>query len=106
MSEFAGVFIGGHAHNSHADFFRKLGGNMMPRERRSRGTKMQGKVKYWSPKGFGFISLDGGGQDVFVHAKSLPEGLESLAVGTRIAFETMQSRKPGKGVEATRIALL
>jgi CspA family cold shock protein len=67
---------------------------------------MQGRIKYASPKGFCFIAVEGGGNDVFLHSTNYPEGLDDLAVGTRVEFQTQASRKPGKGLEAIRVALV
>ncbi|EJL6934529.1 cold-shock protein, partial [Vibrio cholerae] len=49
--------------------------------------KMTGSVKWFNEtKGFGFISQDNGGQDVFVHFKSIvSEGFKTLAEGQRVS---------------------
>jgi CspA family cold shock protein len=41
-------------------------------------------------KGFGFITPDSGGEDVFVHVRALAEGLTWLTEGDRVAFEVVQ----------------
>jgi CspA family cold shock protein len=48
---------------------------------------------YDEDKGFGFVTPDSGGDDVFVHARALAEGLTWLAEGDRIAFEVAQAEK-------------
>ncbi|WP_026925917.1 cold-shock protein [Granulicoccus phenolivorans] len=57
----------------------------------------QGTVKWFSPeKGFGFIAVDGGGQndDVFVHYKAIDmPGFKTLEEGQRVEFETVQGHK-------------
>ena len=45
---------------------------------------------YDEAKGFGFITPDGGGEDVFVHARNLVEGLTWLAEGDRVGYEVVQ----------------
>ena len=54
-----------------------------------------GKVKWFSDvKGFGFIEVDGGGDDVFVHHSSVVgEGYRSLAEGAEVEFEIVQDDK-------------
>jgi len=48
-----------------------------------------GTVKFFnSIKGFGFITPDGGGADVFLHAADvLASGIGSLADGQRVSYE-------------------
>lgn len=50
---------------------------------------MQGKVAWFSgPKGFGFLSRDDGGKDVFVHFTAIEmEGYKSLTENDRVEFE-------------------
>jgi CspA family cold shock protein len=55
----------------------------------------QGTVKWFNAeKGFGFIELDGGGADVFVHHSSIAvEGYRSLNENQRVEFEVTQGQK-------------
>lgn len=70
---------------------------------------VQGTVKWFSPeKGYGFITPDQGGKDVFVHASALEtspgmEGQTSLAENQRIEFEVSQG---DKGPQATDVHVL
>ena len=48
---------------------------------------------YDEGKGFGFIAPDSGAGDVFVHARSLADGLTWLAEGDRVAFEVVSGDK-------------
>ena len=53
-----------------------------------------GSVSWYDEgKGFGFISADAGGPDVFVHVRALAEGLTWLAEGDRVAYEVVQGEK-------------
>ena len=49
----------------------------------------QGTVKWFNAeKGYGFITVDGGGADVFVHWSAiLADGYKSLDEGQRVEFE-------------------
>lgn len=64
-----------------------------------------GTVKmYKADKGFGFVTQDGGGKDVFVHATALERaGLSGLAEGQRVRMQIGQGQK---GLEAQTIELL
>ena len=63
---------------------------------------MEGAVKWFEPeKGYGFISPDGGGKDVFIHITALRRsGISALAPGQRVKVEVVEGKK---GLEADRI---
>ncbi|QKE85247.1 cold shock domain-containing protein [Arthrobacter sp. NEB 688] len=44
-------------------------------------------------KGFGFITPEAGGADVFVHARELAGGLDELEEGDRVTFDVAQGEK-------------
>ena len=48
-----------------------------------------GTVKFYNAaKGFGFISPDDGGKDVFVHATAMEQaGMTSLSEGQKVSFD-------------------
>jgi CspA family cold shock protein len=51
-----------------------------------------GTVKFFNTaKGFGFITPDDGGKDVFVHANDL--GGAMIQEGSKVEFEVVQGRK-------------
>ena len=64
----------------------------------------QGTVKWFNPdKGFGFIAVDGGGADVFVHFSAIADtgGYRSLDENQRVEFETTAGPK-GPQAESVR----
>ncbi len=56
---------------------------------------MTGTVKWFNEtKGFGFIEVDGGGKDVFVHHSSIAgSGFKTLREGEKVEFEIVQDPK-------------
>jgi cold shock protein len=59
-----------------------------------------GTVKFFNTsKGFGFISPEGGGKDVFVHATAVEDArMGSLAEGQRVSFDIQPDPKGSKAV--------
>jgi len=68
--------------------------------------RTRGTVKWFNDqKGFGFITPDDGGKDVFLHISSLQRsGLPALDEGARVSFETEPDRR-GKGPQAINVQL-
>ena len=65
-----------------------------------------GTVKFFNhSRGFGFITPDDGGKDVFVHITALEaSGLPALDEGAKVTFETEPDQR-GKGPQAVNVAL-
>jgi cold shock protein len=64
-----------------------------------------GTVKWFSdPKGYGFITPDEGGDDLFIHHSNIVgDGYKSLPEGTKVNFE---QREGAKGVEAYDVSVI
>jgi CspA family cold shock protein len=57
-----------------------------------------GTVKFFnSAKGFGFISPEGGGKDVFVHVSAVEAaGLRTLSEGQKVTFDIQPDKRGSK----------
>ncbi|MCK8514867.1 cold-shock protein [Methylonatrum kenyense] len=66
---------------------------------------MTGTVKWFDEsKGFGFISPEDGGKDVFVHFSAIQgDGFRTLAEGQRVQFETQTTPK---GLAAANVSAI
>ena len=62
-----------------------------------------GKVKWFdATKGFGFITPDDGGKDIFAHHTGISgEGYKSLVENQEVTFEIIEGPK---GLQATNIS--
>jgi CspA family cold shock protein len=63
-------------------------------------TRMAGTTKWFDPtKGFGFVSVEGGTQDVFVHVSVLERGgIPTLAPGQRVTMDVAEGRRNPEAV--------
>ncbi|GAA0634713.1 cold-shock protein [Kutzneria viridogrisea] len=62
----------------------------------------QGTVKWFNgAKGFGFITPEGGGADLFVHSSALGGDLQRLEDGQSVRFTVTQG---AKGLQATEVS--
>jgi CspA family cold shock protein len=65
-----------------------------------------GTVKFYNEaKGYGFITPDDGGADIFVHISNCAESIDLLLKGQRVRFDAQVSARNGKP-EAHAVALL
>jgi cold shock protein len=64
-----------------------------------------GTVKWFSDdKGFGFITPDEGGRDLFVHFSGIiGEGYRSLAEGSRVTYDEENGEKGPKAVNVQKV---
>ncbi|NNE13857.1 MAG: cold-shock protein [Saprospiraceae bacterium] len=61
-----------------------------------------GTVKFFNDeKGFGFITPDDGGRDVFVHVKGL--GGTSITEGDKVSYDTEEGQK---GLNAVNVSVI
>ena len=70
----------------------------------AQANRMIGTVKWFNAdKRFGFVAVEGGRKEVFVHAATLQRsGIASLSEGQRVAMEVAEGRK---GLEALAVSL-
>ncbi|KQY22003.1 cold-shock protein [Cellulomonas sp. Root485] len=85
-----------------ADHLLPLGAEAAGRPRASDGA--DGTVSWYDgEKGFGFVTPDSGGEDLFVHVRALPSGVTELSEGDRVTFDVGTSEK---GLQARNIRLV
>lgn len=67
-----------------------------------------GTVKWFnSEKGYGFISDDNGGDDVFVHFSAIvSDGFRTLTEGQKVTFDTEQDPKNSAKMRAVNVCPL
>ena len=65
----------------------------------------QGTVKWFdNTKGYGFVSRENGGKDVFVHHSAIEgTGYKSLEEGQKVQFEVTQGQKGDQAVNVVKI---
>ena len=65
-------------------------------------SKYTGSVKWFNAeKGYGFITQDNGGKDVFVHYRAIQcDGYKTLPEGQKVTFEIEEGQK---GLQAANV---
>jgi CspA family cold shock protein len=67
-------------------------------------SKLKGTVKFFnSQKGFGFITPDNGGKELFVHVSNIAGNVKILQEGQKVEYVEGQGRK---GPEATSVTVI
>jgi CspA family cold shock protein len=65
-------------------------------------TKKKGTIKFFNAdKGFGFITPDGGGKDIFVHTNNVKGNAKSLREGQKVEYDEGTGRKGPEAIEVT-----
>lgn len=67
-----------------------------------------GTVKWFNAeKGYGFISNDNGGEDVFVHFSAIQaDGFRTLEEGQKVTFETETDPKDSRKLRAVNVCVV
>ena len=67
-------------------------------------SKKKGVIKFFNTqKGFGFITPEDGGKELFVHANNIEGNVQALREGQRVEYVEAPGRK---GPEATQVTFL
>jgi len=69
--------------------------------------RQNGTVKFFNQaKGYGFVSPEDGGKDVFVHITAVQRsGIPELSEGLKISFEVQEDTR-GRGPQAVNLQLI
>jgi CspA family cold shock protein len=65
-----------------------------------------GKIKWFNPtKGYGFIEVSEGGNDVFLHISALQEaGIDTITEGDEVSFEIGENRGKSTAINVKKVA--
>ena len=66
----------------------------------------KGKIKWFNPgKGYGFIEVSEGGDDVFLHISALQEaGIDTITEGDEVSFEIGENRGKSTAINVKKVA--
>ncbi len=66
---------------------------------------LRGTVKWFNDqKGYGFVEVENGGKDVFVHYSEIQAGgFKTLAEGDKVEFDIIEDRKGPKATNVTKV---
>jgi CspA family cold shock protein len=86
---------------------RSLEAAALSKEGQRIAMRQNGTVKFFNhDKGYGFISPDAGGKDVFVHITAVQRsGIPQLAEGTKVSFDIEPDQR-GRGPQAVNLQLV
>lgn len=74
---------------------------------RKQRTMTTGTIKSLRDRGFGFISPDGGGQDLFFHHSAVTDGgFEMMREGQKVSFDTELDPRDSSRERAVNVALV
>jgi CspA family cold shock protein len=59
---------------------------------------LEGVVKRWLDRGFGFVDVEGREDDVFVHHSCLVDGVTELSEGQKVEFDLEDSEKGPRAI--------
>ena len=84
---------------------RLLSGGVRAKEGCAEGLMARGTVKWFNEdKGYGFISPDEGGEDLFVHYTAVEgSGFRSLTESERVSYEPARGRKGEEAQNVRRV---
>jgi CspA family cold shock protein len=80
------------------------GALLTPRQETGMARQTGTVARFMDEKGFGFITPDAGGKDVFVHHSAIQmDGFKTLSQGEAVEFDVVQDPKGPRAEKVTRL---